>query len=97
MARPKKKLLTLNVGDEEVEATSIPTFCRRHGISVASYYNLRANGLAPREAIVGGRRLITKESAAEWRRAREAVGVGEDVGAREGVGGGEAVGVGDTA
>jgi len=91
----KKKTLTLNVGDEQADAASIPTFCRRHGISVASYYNLRAKGLTPREAIVGGRRLITKEAAAEWRRAREAVGVGE--GAREAVGAGEAVGVGNTA
>ena len=69
MGRPKKKLTF--IGDEEVDATSITTFCRRHGISVASYYNLRAHGLAPREAIVRGRRLITKEAAAEWRRARE--------------------------
>jgi diketogulonate reductase-like aldo/keto reductase len=60
-----------HIGDEEMEATSIETFCRRHGISVASYYNLRAQGLAPREAFVGGRRLITKESAARWRRDRE--------------------------
>ena len=75
MARAKKKTLTpLKVGDEEVDAASIRTFCRRHGLSVASYYNLRVTGLAPREAIVGGRRLITKEAAAEWRKAREAVG-----------------------
>ena len=60
-------------GDEEAEATSIRTFCRRHGISVATYYTLREEGLAPREAVVRGRRLITRESAAEWRRAREAI------------------------
>jgi hypothetical protein len=59
-------------GDEEADASSIATFCRRHGISVATYYNLRAHGLAPREAIVRGRRLITKEAAARWRAEREA-------------------------
>jgi hypothetical protein len=58
-------------GDEEADASSIKTFCRRHGISIATYYNLRANGLAPREATVRGRRLITKEAAAVWRRERE--------------------------
>jgi len=59
------------IGDEEAEATSIETFCRRHGISVATYYNLRAQGLTPREATVGGRRLITREAAEQWRRERE--------------------------
>jgi hypothetical protein len=69
MGRPKKK--PTSIGDEEAEATSITTFCRRHGISVATYYNLRALGLAPREAIVRGRRLVTREAATDWRRARE--------------------------
>jgi len=58
-------------GDEETDAASIITFCRRHGISVATYYNLKANGLAPREAVVRGRKLITREAAADWRKARE--------------------------
>ena len=58
-------------GDEESEASSIATFCRRHGISVATYYNLKIHGLAPEEAVVRGRRLITKEAAAKWRRERE--------------------------
>jgi hypothetical protein len=59
------------IGDEQSDAASIATFCRRHGISVATYYNLRAQGLAPREATVGGRRLITREAAEQWRRERE--------------------------
>ncbi len=33
---------------------------------------MRAMGLGPREMAVGTRRLITKEAAAEWRKAREA-------------------------
>jgi hypothetical protein len=70
-AVPSRSQRSHRIGDEEIEATSIETFCRRHGFSVATYYNLRAQGLAPREAFVGGRRLITKESAARWRRDRE--------------------------
>ena len=57
-------------GDEDSDAASIRTFCRRHGISVATYYNLPPEQ-RPREANVRGRKLITKEAAAEWRRARE--------------------------
>jgi hypothetical protein len=52
-------------------ALSITEFCRRHGISRATYYNLRTAGLAPVEMKVFGRRLISAESAAEWRRQRE--------------------------
>ena len=36
------------IGDEETDAASIETFCRRHGISTSTYYNLRSLGLAPR-------------------------------------------------
>jgi hypothetical protein len=61
------------IGDEESEASSIATFCRRHGISIATYYNLKSTGQAPEEAVVRGRRLITKEAAAAWRRARTAL------------------------
>jgi hypothetical protein len=68
-ARKKKESI---VGDEEIDAASIPTFCRRHGISVAFYYLLKAKGLTPREVMLGTRVLITKESSADWRKAREA-------------------------
>jgi hypothetical protein len=35
---------------------------------------MRAQGLGPREMIVGTRKLISQEAAAEWRAAREAAG-----------------------
>lgn len=52
-------------------ALSIPEFCAAHGISVAFFYKLKKQGEGPREMKVGARTLITFESAAEWRRARE--------------------------
>jgi len=70
MAKKKRKAPV--VGDEEIDAASIRTFCRRHGISVASYYNLPPEQ-RPREKIVGGRKLITKEAGAEWREREAAV------------------------
>jgi hypothetical protein len=56
---------------EERDAYAIPEFCRRHNISTGTYYNLRNLGLGPREARAMNRVLITKEAAADWRRARE--------------------------
>jgi hypothetical protein len=53
-------------------AYSIRQFCREHNISESMYFKMRAMGLGPREMAVGTRRLITKEAAAEWRKAREA-------------------------
>ena len=52
-------------------ALSIPEFCEAHGISETFYYKLKRQGKGPREMKVGARTLITFESAAEWRRARE--------------------------
>jgi hypothetical protein len=59
----------------EVLANTIPEFCHRHRISVPFYYKLRLQGLAPREMRVGKRVLVTHESAADWRREREAASV----------------------
>ena len=53
-------------------ALSIPEFCEAHGISEGFFYKLKKQGEGPREMKVGARTLITLESAAEWRRAREA-------------------------
>jgi hypothetical protein len=55
----------------ELDAFSIDEFCRRHSISRGTYYNLKADDKGPKEARAMGRVLITKESAAEWRRERE--------------------------
>ncbi len=55
---------------DEKRAYSIPEFCRAHGFSRASYYNLPAEQ-RPREIRVGSRVLITVEAAADWRRRME--------------------------
>jgi hypothetical protein len=53
------------------DAYTIRQFCTKHGLSVAFYYKLKAQGLTPAEIHLGTRRLISKESAATWRRERE--------------------------
>jgi hypothetical protein len=58
---------------EDRDAYSIDEFCLRHGISHGTYYNLKNRGLGPREARAMTRVLITKESAAAWRRERESI------------------------
>jgi hypothetical protein len=50
---------------------SIPSFCRAHGLSQSFYHELRNRGLAPDELRLGSKVLITFESAARWRAARE--------------------------
>jgi hypothetical protein len=52
-------------------ALSIPEFCKAHDISEGLYYKLQKQNEGPREMKVGARTLISFESAAEWRRARE--------------------------
>jgi hypothetical protein len=54
-------------------AFTIKEFCQAHRISQSMFFKLRNQGLGPREMVVGSRRLISVEAAAEWRRAREAV------------------------
>ena len=54
------------------KAYSIDEFCEAHGISRATYYNLKKVGKAPREMRVLTRKIISEESAAEWRRCMEA-------------------------
>ena len=58
--------------DDDLDAYDIPTFCRRHKISTSFYFKLRLLGMAPRTMKLGKRVLISKESAAAWRREREA-------------------------
>jgi predicted DNA-binding transcriptional regulator AlpA len=52
-------------------AMSIPEFCQRHNISLSFFYLLRERGEAPQTMRVGGRRLISIEEAARWRRERQ--------------------------
>jgi predicted DNA-binding transcriptional regulator AlpA len=53
-------------------ALSIQQFCKAHSISEDFFYKLKRQGQAPRLMRVGSRTLISIESAAEWRREREA-------------------------
>jgi predicted DNA-binding transcriptional regulator AlpA len=52
---------------DDVDAYSIPEFCRRHGICRGTYYNMKANRTAPREFRMMGRVMIAKEEAIRWR------------------------------
>jgi hypothetical protein len=57
---------------DEQDAFSIPEFCLRNRISTALFFKLARQGRGPRVLHVGRRTLITKESAAAWRRDLEA-------------------------
>ncbi len=54
---------------DDADAYSIEEFCSRHRISVQLFYKNRKQ--MPRTFNVGTRVLISKESAAAWRRERE--------------------------
>ena len=47
------------------------SFCKAHGLSESFYHKLKNEGLGPDEMRVGSKVLITFESAARWRAARE--------------------------
>jgi len=66
MGSGKKK--RTHFGDEERDACSIETFCRRHSIGIATYYVLRNNKQAPRETRIGARIVITREDQEAWRK-----------------------------
>ena len=51
---------------------SILQFCEAHNISRAKFYLLLNEGKAPRLMKVGRRRLVSMESAADWRKMMEA-------------------------
>jgi len=59
-------------GPPDPDAYSIAEFCERHRISIALFYKLKTQGLAPPTFKVGARTLISVEAAAAWRREREA-------------------------
>jgi hypothetical protein len=63
------------IAQESAERRAVYTvneFCLAHSISPAMYYKMKALGLGPVEMAIGSRRLISFESAAAWRAAREA-------------------------
>jgi hypothetical protein len=55
-----------------VLAFTVEEFCRQHSLGISTYYRLAARNEAPETMKVGGRRLISIEAAAAWRRSREA-------------------------
>jgi hypothetical protein len=75
MARPEVICRRTRAADKmepgDREAYSVEAFARAHSISVAMFYKLRAQGLAPTCFKVGARTLISHEAAARWRVERE--------------------------
>ena len=53
-------------------AYTITEFCALHNISRAHYYDMKKSGRGPIEMDADGKRLISRESSAAWRRACEA-------------------------
>lgn len=58
--------------EQPKQAFSVSEFCACHGISRALFYLLQKAGNAPVVMRVGGRVLISAESAEAWRRRMEA-------------------------
>lgn len=56
----------------DLDAYTIAQFCARHNISRATYYVLKKRDLQPAETRVLDRIIISKESAAAWRKKRAA-------------------------
>lgn len=56
----------------EQDAYSIREFCQRYRLSTSFFFKMKNEGFGPRVMKIGGRVLISKEAAADWRREREA-------------------------
>lgn len=61
----------MDITSQERDALTVTEFAARHGISRAHLYDLLREGLGPRVMRVGRRTLISREAAADWRRAME--------------------------
>jgi predicted DNA-binding transcriptional regulator AlpA len=55
----------------EKAAYTYKEFCQLHGFSLTFLYELLKKGQGPRIIKVAGRRLISREAAAEWRQRWE--------------------------
>jgi hypothetical protein len=53
----------------DLDVYSVAEFCRRHGFSDQHFYKFKDR--MPRVIRIGGRVLISKEAAAQWRREQE--------------------------
>jgi hypothetical protein len=69
MARPEITGRKNSAIEGDLDAFSVAEFCRRHRISVQAFYKHKTE--MPAMFRVGNRVLISKESAARWRAARE--------------------------
>jgi hypothetical protein len=69
MVRPEITGRKISAIEGDRDAFGIEEFCKRHGISVQLFYKFKAE--MPATFRVGTRVLISKESAAQWRAARE--------------------------
>jgi predicted DNA-binding transcriptional regulator AlpA len=52
-------------------ARSIDEFAKANRFSRSTFYNLMKHGKAPKTFLVGRRRLVSDQAAAEWQRAME--------------------------
>jgi len=66
--RRDERASTHTGGAVKRHAFTINEFCWSHGISRATYYNLKARDEAPAEMRVLGKVLITEAAAAKWRK-----------------------------
>ena len=64
-------VLAMSTSAVEPLASTIKEFCKAHGISIPTYYELKKQGLGPAEMRMGAIVRISRESAAAWRAARE--------------------------
>ena len=70
-AQAKGKVPSIRGPPVPPAAYSIREFCDAHRISIDHYFKLQREGLGPRIMKAGARTLISLESAAAWRKARE--------------------------
>jgi hypothetical protein len=71
MSKPRTRVAAVSPPLTPRLALTIREFCEGHRISEGLYFKLKKQGKGPREMKIGRRTLISFESAAQWRRARE--------------------------
>jgi hypothetical protein len=71
-AAPSADIEAFDVSGSPPVTFTIQEFCVAHKISAAFYYTLKRAGLGPKEMVLGRRRIISSEAAADWRRERAA-------------------------
>jgi hypothetical protein len=75
MSRP---ITSARAKDIVPECYTVGEFCVAHRIGLNTYYKLRKAEKGPHEIHVGSKVLITRESAAVWRAARDAEAAKQD-------------------